>query len=66
MRFIELIEERLGKRAVKNLVPMQPGDVPATHADIAPLARDFGYCPATPIETGVERFVAWYMEYYRP
>ena len=66
LRFIELIEERLGKRAVKNLVPMQPGDVPATHADIAPLARDFDYCPATSIETGVERFVAWYMDYYRP
>ena len=66
LRFIELIEERLGKRAVKNFLPMQPGDVPATHADIAPLARDFEYRPATPIETGVERFVAWYLEYYRP
>ena len=65
-RFIELIEQNLGRRAVRNLLPMQPGDVPATHADIAPLVRDFGYRPSTSIETGVACFVAWYMEYYRP
>ena len=63
-RFIELIEQNLGRKAVRNLLPMQPGDVPATHADIAPLVRDLGYQPSTSIETGVARFVAWYMEYY--
>lgn len=63
-RFIELIEQNLGRQATKNLMPMQPGDVPATHADIGPLMRDFDYCPSTSIETGVARFVAWYLEYY--
>ena len=63
-RFIELIEENLGRRAKKNLLPLQPGDVPATAADIAPLAEEFGYRPATPIEVGVERAIAWYKEYY--
>ena len=66
IRFIELIEQNLGRRAVKNLLPIQPGDVPATHADIGPLMRDLDYRPSTPIETGVARFVAWYLEYYRP
>ena len=65
-RFIELIERNLGRQAVRNLLPMQPGDVPATHADIAPLVCDLGYRPSTSIETGVARFVAWYMEYYGP
>ena len=65
LRFIEVIETALGRRARKNLLPMQPGDVEATYADIAPLERDFGYRPCTPIETGVARFVAWYRDYYR-
>ena len=65
MHFIEVIETALGRRARKNLLPMQPGDVEATYADIAPLERDFGYRPCTPIETGVARFVAWYRDYYR-
>ncbi len=64
MRFIEVLEDVLGRRARKNLLPMQPGDVPDTYADTAPLERDFGYRPNTPIETGIARFVAWYRDYY--
>ena len=64
MRFIEVLEDVLGRQARKNLLPMQPGDVPDTYADTAPLERDFGYRPNTSIETGVSRFVAWYRDYY--
>jgi UDP-glucuronate 4-epimerase len=64
MRYIEVIEECLGRKAVKNFLPMQPGDVPETYADIDDLVRDVGYRPATPIETGVRRFVEWFCEYY--
>ena len=64
LRFIAVIEDALGRRARKELLPMQPGDVHATSADTAPLERDFGYRPRTPIETGVARFVAWYRDYY--
>ncbi len=62
--FIEAIEDALGKRAVKNFLPMQPGDVPATWADVADLAADFGYQPSTPVEEGIRRFVEWYRGYY--
>lgn len=64
MRFIEVLEDVLGRKARKNLLPIQPGDVPDTYADTAPLERDFGYRPSTPIETGIARFVAWYRDYY--
>ena len=64
MRFIAVLEDVLGRKARKNLLPMQPGDVPDTYADTAPLERDFGYRPNTPIETGIARFVAWYRDYY--
>ncbi|BBL76345.1 NAD-dependent epimerase [Methylomagnum ishizawai] len=64
MRFIEVLEDCLGIKAEKNFLPMQDGDVPATYADVADLARDVGYAPATPIETGIARFVAWYKDYY--
>jgi UDP-glucuronate 4-epimerase len=64
-RFIEVLEECLGRKAQKNLLPMQPGDLLSTAADIADLARDVGFSPDTPIETGIARFVAWYREYYR-
>src|SRR6266705_717061 len=64
MRYIEVIEECLGRKATKNFLPMQPGDVPETYADIDDLVRDVGYRPATPIETGVRRFVHWFCEYY--
>jgi UDP-glucuronate 4-epimerase len=64
MRFIEVLEEALGKKAEKKLLPLQAGDVPATYADVADLTRDVGFRPATPIEVGVKRFVEWYREYY--
>ena len=64
MRYIEVIEECLGRKAVKNFLPLQPGDVPETYADIDDLVRDVGYRPATPIETGVQRFVEWFCGYY--
>lgn len=63
-RFIEVIEAALGKRAEKNMLPMQPGDVPATFADIDDLETAVGFRPSTPIEIGVQRFVDWYREYY--
>jgi UDP-glucuronate 4-epimerase len=64
MRYIELLEECLGRKAIKNLLPLQVGDVPATWADIDDLARDVGYAPTTSVEVGVERFVRWYLDYY--
>jgi UDP-glucuronate 4-epimerase len=60
-----VLEECLGKKAVKNLLPLQPGDVPDTFADVEDLVRDVGYKPATPVEVGIRRFVDWYLEYYR-
>jgi UDP-glucuronate 4-epimerase len=64
LRYIEVIEECLGRKAQKNFLPMQPGDVPDTFADIDDLVRDVGYRPATPIETGVRHFVDWFCQYY--
>lgn len=64
MRYIELIEQCLGKKAQKNLLPMQQGDVPDTFADVDDLVRDVGYKPATSVEEGVRKFVDWYVEYY--
>jgi UDP-glucuronate 4-epimerase len=66
LRFIEILEEKLGRKAQKVFLPMQAGDVPATYADVEDLRRDVGFAPATPLETGIERFVAGYREYYRP
>ena len=63
-RFIEVLEECLGKKAVKNMLPMQPGDVAATYADVDDLIADTGFRPATTVEEGVAAFVAWYREYY--
>ncbi|AJE03703.1 NAD-dependent epimerase [Geobacter pickeringii] len=65
MTFIETIERCLGTTAQKNLLPIQPGDVPATYADVDDLMRDVGFKPATSIEEGIGRFVAWYREYYK-
>ncbi len=62
--FIAAIEKALGREAVKEMYPMQAGDVPATYADIDDLIRDVGFRPATPIGEGIRRFVAWYREYY--
>jgi len=64
LRYIEVIEEALGKKAIKNFLPLQAGDVPETFADIDDLVRDVGYRPATPVEVGVRRFVDWFCEYY--
>ncbi|SMC10135.1 NAD-dependent epimerase [Nitratiruptor tergarcus] len=64
MDFIKAIEKALGKEAKKNMLPIQPGDVPATWADTTALERDLGYKPGTPIEYGVEQFVKWYREFY--
>ena len=65
MRVIEVLERCLGIEAVKEFLPMQPGDVPATFADVDDLARDVGFRPSTPIEDGVARFVEWYRAFYR-
>ena len=63
-RFIAAIEENLGRKAIRHYLPMQPGDVPATCADVEDLERDVGFAPATPLETGIARFIEWYKEYY--
>jgi UDP-glucuronate 4-epimerase len=65
LRLIEVLEEALGRRAEKRLLPMQPGDVEATWADIDDLQREVGFVPRTPIETGVRRFVEWYLGWKR-
>jgi UDP-glucuronate 4-epimerase len=65
MRYIEVLEDCLGKKAEKNLLPMQPGDVPETFADVDALVDDVDYRPHTEIEEGVKRFVEWYRGFYR-
>lgn len=64
MHFIEVLEQKLQRRAVKNFLPIQDGDVPETFADVNDLMRDAGFKPNTTIETGIEKFVTWYKEYY--
>ena len=64
-RFIEVLEECLGRKAEKNYLPMQPGDVPATYADVQDLIEDVGYRPETPVETGIRNFVDWYRDFYQ-
>jgi UDP-glucuronate 4-epimerase len=66
MRFIDVLERCLGRTAIKNLMPMQLGDVPDTSADVEALARDVGYRPSTELEDGVKQFVEWYLAYYHP
>jgi UDP-glucuronate 4-epimerase len=65
LHFIEVLEKCLGKEAKKNFLPMQPGDVPQTFADVDDLIRDVGFRPTISIEEGLKRFVAWYREYYK-
>ncbi|HVL01749.1 MAG TPA: NAD-dependent epimerase [Dongiaceae bacterium] len=65
LRYIEVLEECLGRKAEKNLLPMQPGDVPDTYADVDALVQDVGYRPSTPVEEGVKRFVEWYRDFYK-
>lgn len=64
MRYIEVLETCIGKKAQRNLLPLQPGDVPDTYADVENLIKDVGYCPSTPIEEGIRRFIDWYRAYY--
>jgi UDP-glucuronate 4-epimerase len=64
-RLIEVLETSLGRKAIRHLMPMQPGDVPATAADIDDLHRDVGFAPSTPIDVGIPRFVEWYRGFYK-
>ena len=64
LKFIEVLEDCLGKKAEKNLLPMQPGDVPGSYADVEDLVNDVGFKPSTPIEKGIKKFVEWYLDYY--
>lgn len=65
LEFIEILEQALGRKAKKSMLPMQPGDVPATYANVDDLMADVGFKPSTDLKTGVEHFVRWYREYYR-
>lgn len=65
VRYIEVLEDKLGKKAKKNLLPLQAGDVPDTYADVSDLVRDVNYKPETTIEEGIGRFVDWYREFYK-
>ena len=64
MEFIEQIEANIGKTATKNMMPIQPGDVPATYADVSDLARDTGYKPKVGVKEGIKNFIEWYRKFY--
>jgi len=65
LTFIELLEQAIGQQVEKNMLPMQPGDVPDTYANVDALVNDVGYQPNTSVEEGVKRFVEWYKSYYK-
>ena len=65
MHYIKVLEDCLGKKAEMNMLPLQPGDVPDTYADVQDLVKDVGYKPATSVEDGIARFVEWYREYFK-
>jgi len=65
MDFISSIENKLGKTIQKNMLPIQPGDVPATYADVSDLVEDLKYQPATPIQQGIDNFIDWYLEFFK-
>ena len=65
LHLVSLLEKEFGRTAIRELLPMQPGDVPATYADIEDLARDIGFTPSTPIEDGIARFTSWFCEYHK-
>ena len=65
MDFIEAIEKKLGKKAKKNMLPLQAGDVPSTYADVSDLIEDLNYKPATPIQEGIDKFIDWYLEFFK-
>ena len=64
MDYIEYLEKLLGKKANKEFLPIQPGDVPNTYADVSDLVRDIGYKPATKVDDGMREFIQWYKEFY--
>ena len=64
-KFIEIIEDKIGKKAVKDYMPIQPGDVPATYADVDDLMKDVGFAPNTTLEEGIGKFIDWYRDYYK-
>jgi UDP-glucuronate 4-epimerase len=64
LTFIETLEQALGKKAIKEMLPMQPGDVPDTYADVSALTQDTGYLPKTDLVTGIGEFVSWYRSFY--
>jgi UDP-glucuronate 4-epimerase len=64
-RFIDILEEAIGVAAVREMAPMQPGDVVRTYADTSAIEKDFGFKPSTSLETGLKAFVAWYREYFK-
>ena len=65
MDFITAIENKLGKTIEKNMMPLQAGDVPATYADVTDLVEDLDYKPETPIQEGIDKFVDWYLEFFK-
>ena len=65
MDFIEAIEKKLGKKAKKNMLPLQAGDVPSTYADVSDLIEDLNYKPATPIQEGIDKFIDWYLDFFK-
>ncbi len=65
MRYIEILEQKLGRKAIKNLLPMQDGEVTETYSDVDDLVRDVGYKPSTTVEVGIGKFVDWYLDYYK-
>ena len=62
---MNILEQTIGKKAIRELLPMQPGDVPATFADVDDLMRDVGFKPSTPIAEGIAQFIAWYKQYHQ-
>jgi UDP-glucuronate 4-epimerase len=65
LHVVALLEKEFGRAAIEEMLPMQPGDVPATYADIEDLAREIGFKPATSIEDGIKKFAAWFREYHK-
>ena len=65
LEVVKILEQTIGKNAIRELLPMQPGDVPATYADVDDLMRDVGFKPSTPIAEGIARFIAWYKQYHQ-
>jgi UDP-glucuronate 4-epimerase len=65
LEVVRLLEEAIGKKAKRELLPMQPGDVPATYADVDDLMREVGFRPTTPLAGGIGRFIEWYRSYHR-